>query len=117
MLSNSSDTNTITEAVLRVKNVSFYYGSNLAVRDVSLDIPGKRVIAFIGPSGCGKSTILRCFNRMNDLVPGTRLEGEITYRGRNLYASQVDPVELRSRIGMVFQKPNPFPKSIYEKMV
>jgi phosphate transport system ATP-binding protein len=116
MLSNSSDTNTITEAVLRVKNVSFYYGSNLAVRDVSLDIPGKRVIAFIGPSGCGKSTILRCFNRMNDLVPGTRLEGEITYRGRNLYASQVDPVELRSRIGMVFQKPNPFPKSIYENI-
>ncbi|NJK49213.1 phosphate ABC transporter ATP-binding protein [Candidatus Gracilibacteria bacterium] len=116
MLSNSSDTHTITEAVLRVKNVSFYYGSNLAVREVSLDIPEKKVIAFIGPSGCGKSTILRCFNRMNDLVRGARLEGQITYRGRDIYANNVDPVELRSRIGMVFQRPNPFPKSIYENI-
>ena len=117
MRSDSSATNTITEAVLRVKNVFFYYGSNLAVREVNLDIPEKKVIAFIGPSGCGKSTILRCFNRMNDLVPATRLEGQITYRGRDIYGAKVDPVELRSRIGMVFQKANPFPKSIYENIV
>jgi phosphate transport system ATP-binding protein len=116
MLSDSSATNVITEAVLRVKNVYFYYGSNLAVREVSLDIPENKVIAFIGPSGCGKSTILRCFNRMNDLVPGARLDGQITYRGRDIYAPKVDPVELRSRIGMVFQKPNPFPKSIYDNI-
>jgi phosphate transport system ATP-binding protein len=116
MLSNSSGTNVITEAVLRVKNVSFYYGSNLAVREVSLDIPEKKVVAFIGPSGCGKTTVLRCFNRMNDLIPSARLEGQITYRGRDIYASKVDPVELRSRIGMVFQRPNPFPKSIYENI-
>jgi phosphate transport system ATP-binding protein len=117
MQSDSSATNTITEAVLRVKNVFFYYGSNLAVREVNLDIPEKKVIALIGPSGCGKSTILRCFNRMNDLVPATRLEGQITYRGRDIYGAKVDPVELRSRIGMVFQKANPFPKSIYENIV
>jgi phosphate transport system ATP-binding protein len=116
MLSDFSATNTITEAVLRVKNVSFYYGSTLAVRNVSLDIPENRVVAFIGPSGCGKSTMLRCFNRMNDLVRGTKLEGQITFRGRDIYANKVDPVELRSRIGMVFQKPNPFPKSIYENI-
>jgi phosphate transport system ATP-binding protein len=106
----------VTEAVLRVKNVNFFYGSNLAVREVSLDIPEHQVIAFIGPSGCGKSTILRCFNRMNDLIPETRIEGNITFRGRDIYAEKVDPVMLRSRIGMVFQNPNPFPKSIYENI-
>jgi phosphate transport system ATP-binding protein len=111
-----SRSDVVTEAVLRVKNVNFFYGSNLAVRDVSLDIPENRVIAFIGPSGCGKSTILRCFNRMNDLIPKTRLEGSITFRGRDIYAAKIDPVGLRSRIGMVFQKPNPFPKSIYENI-
>jgi phosphate transport system ATP-binding protein len=111
-----SQSDVVTEAVLRVKNVNFFYGSNLAVRDVSLDIPENRVIAFIGPSGCGKSTILRCFNRMNDLIPKTRLKGSITFRGRDIYAAKIDPVGLRSRIGMVFQKPNPFPKSIYENI-
>jgi phosphate transport system ATP-binding protein len=116
MLSNSSATDTITEAVLRVKNVSFYYGSNLAVRDVSIDIPENKVVAFIGPSGCGKSTVLRCFNRMNDLIPGTRIDGQITFRGKDIYANNVDPVSLRSSIGMVFQRPNPFPKSIYENI-
>lgn len=104
------------KAVLRAKSVSVYYGSNLAVRDVSLDIPENKVVAFIGPSGCGKSTVLRCFNRMNDLIPSARVEGQITYNGRDLYSSKVDPVELRRRIGMVFQKPNPFPKSIYENI-
>ena len=116
MVFNSSPSDLITEAVLRVKNVSVFYGSNLAVRDTCLDISENQVTAFIGPSGCGKSTILRCFNRMNDLIPGARVEGKITFRGRDLYGKKVDPVALRSRIGMVFQKPNPFPKSIYENI-
>jgi len=106
----------ITEAVLRAKNVNVYYGSHLAVKEVSIDIPERQVVAFIGPSGCGKSTMLRCFNRMNDLVSSARIEGQITFRGRDIYAAQVDPVSLRSSIGMVFQKANPFPKSIYENI-
>jgi phosphate transport system ATP-binding protein len=106
----------VTEAVLRAKNIDVYYGKNLAVSQVSLDIPEKKVIAFIGPSGCGKSTILRCFNRMNDLVASAKIEGKITFRGKDIYAKNVDPVGLRSKIGMVFQKPNPFPKSIYENI-
>lgn len=112
----TSPTDLVTEAVLRAKNVNVYYGSTLVVRDVYLDIPKNKVVAFIGPSGCGKSTILRCFNRMNDLVSSARLDGEVTFYGCSLYGSQVDPVELRRRIGMVFQKPNPFPKSIYENI-
>lgn len=108
--------NTATEAVLRAENVGVYYGSNLAVRDVTLDIPRHQIVAFIGPSGCGKSTILRCFNRTNDLIPGARVTGRITFNGRDLYEKSVDPVEVRRRIGMVFQKPNPFPKSIYDNI-
>ena len=112
-----SPENLITDkAVLRAKTISVYYGSTLAVRGVSLDIPENQVIAFIGPSGCGKSTVLRCFNRMNDLIPSAKMEGQITFHGRDIYDKQVDPVQLRSRIGMVFQKPNPFPKSIYENI-
>jgi phosphate transport system ATP-binding protein len=111
-----TNTELVTEAVLRTQNVDVYYGTNLAVAQVSLDIPENKVVAFIGPSGCGKSTILRCFNRMNDLVPSARVEGKITFRGRDIYAENVDPVGLRSNIGMVFQKPNPFPKSIYENV-
>lgn len=103
-------------AALRAKNVNVYYGSNLAVRDVSLDIFKNEITAFIGPSGCGKSTILRCFNRTNDLIPGARVEGKITLHGSDLYGKDVDPVYVRRRIGMVFQKPNPFPKSIYENI-
>ncbi len=106
----------ITEAVLRTKNVNVFYGSNLAVRDVSLDIPKNKVVALIGPSGCGKTTILRCFNRMNDLIPSARIEGKVTFYGKDIYASKLDPVGLRSRIGMVFQKANPFPKSIHENI-
>lgn len=105
-----------TQAVLRTKSLNVYYGSHLAVRDVSLDIPEKHVVAFIGPSGCGKSTVLRCFNRMNDLVKSARIEGQVTFRGKDIYATGIDPVGLRSRIGMVFQKPNPFPKSVYENI-
>jgi phosphate transport system ATP-binding protein len=103
-------------AVLQAQDVSVYYGSNLAVRDVTLDIPYNQVVAFIGPSGCGKSTILRCFNRMNDLVASARVTGQINFHGKNLYGSNIDPVETRRRIGMVFQRPNPFPKSIYENI-
>ena len=113
---NTYGSATITEAALRTKSLNVYYGSNLAVRDVNLDIPKNRVTAFIGPSGCGKSTVLRCFNSMNDLIPGARVEGEVTYYGKNLYAKDVDAVEVRRNIGMVFQKPNPFPKSIYENI-
>ena len=115
MISDSMN-QTLTEAALRAQNVFVYYGSTLAVRDVTLDIPKNKITAFIGPSGCGKSTILRCFNRTNDLIGGARVEGKITFHGRDLYAKGVDPVEVRRRIGMVFQKPNPFPKSIYENI-
>jgi phosphate transport system ATP-binding protein len=109
-------TDVATETVLKTEHLDVFYGSNLAVRDVSLDIPQNKVVAFIGPSGCGKSTVLRCFNRMNDLIPSARIEGKITYHGKDIYAQKVDPVDLRCRIGMVFQKPNPFPKSIYENI-
>jgi phosphate transport system ATP-binding protein len=102
--------------VIRLNKVSFYYGSFRAVKDVSVDIPAHQITALIGPSGCGKSTLLRTINRMNDLIPKTRLEGEVLYHEENLYASYVDPVEVRRRIGMVFQKPNPFPKSIYDNV-
>ncbi|PSB15608.1 phosphate ABC transporter ATP-binding protein [Phormidesmis priestleyi ULC007] len=107
---------TATETALRAKNVNVYYGKTLAVRDVSLDIPKHRVTAFIGPSGCGKSTLLRCFNRLNDLIPNARIQGKLTYQGVDLYARNTDPVAVRHRIGMVFQKPNPFPKSIFDNV-
>jgi phosphate transport system ATP-binding protein len=101
---------------IETRNLNIYYGSFKAIHEVSLQIKPREITAIIGPSGCGKSTILRAFNRMNDFVPGARAEGEVLMHGRNLYASDVDPVEVRRRIGMVFQKPNPFPKSIYENI-
>jgi phosphate transport system ATP-binding protein len=101
---------------LEVKNLNLYYDQKRALNDVSLVIPEKKVTAFIGPSGCGKSTLLRCFNRMNDLVDSCRIEGEILMGGKNIYAKDVDVPELRRQVGMVFQKPNPFPKSIYENV-
>ena len=104
------------ETVFTVENLSVTYSGNLALSDVTLDIQKNFVTAFIGPSGCGKSTFIRCFNRMNDLVPGAVVDGEVLYHGRDLYGSNVDPVEVRRRIGMVFQKPNPFPKSIYDNI-
>jgi phosphate transport system ATP-binding protein len=104
------------DVVLRAKDCDIYYGSYRAVRDVSVDIPQHKVTAFIGPSGCGKSTVLRCFNRLNDLIEVFRLKGKMTYHGQDLYAADVDPVEVRRRIGMVFQKPNPFPKTIYDNI-
>src|ERR671933_2400663 len=105
-----------TETVLRVENLDIYYGNFLAVKGVNLEIPKNRVTAFIGPSGCGKSTLLRCFNRLNDLINGFRVEGKVYYYDQDLYAPNIDPVEVRRRIGMVFQKPNPFPKSIYDNI-
>jgi phosphate transport system ATP-binding protein len=99
-----------------MRNLNVSYGSFHAVKDVTLDIPVKAITAFIGPSGCGKSTVLRCINRMNDLIPSARVEGEILYHGQDVNARNVDPVEVRRRIGMVFQRPNPFPKSIYENV-
>ena len=105
-----------SETILQTDKINIYYGDFLAVKDVCLSIPKKEITAFIGPSGCGKSTILRCFNRLNDLVHGFRLKGQIYYQNQNLYAPDIDPVQVRRRIGMVFQKPNPFPKSIYDNI-
>jgi phosphate transport system ATP-binding protein len=104
------------EAVFQVRDLSVAYGGNVAIRGVELDVYRNAVTAFIGPSGCGKSTLIRCFDRMNDLVPNARIEGQVLYHGKDLYADDVDPVEVRRRIGMVFQKPNPFPKSIYDNI-
>lgn len=101
---------------LAVQNVNLFYGSSQALHNVSLNIPKGRVVAFIGPSGCGKSTLLRCFNRMNDLVESCRIEGKILIDGRDIYDRKVNVAQLRRRVGMVFQKPNPFPKSIYENV-
>ncbi|MCU0484401.1 MAG: phosphate ABC transporter ATP-binding protein, partial [Chloroflexi bacterium] len=104
------------QPVLAFRDVHFFYGAFRAVKEVSVDIHAHRITALIGPSGCGKSTLLRTINRMNDLIPHTRLEGEVLFHGENLYAPYVDAVEVRRRIGMVFQKPNPFPKSIYDNV-
>ena len=104
------------DIVFRSEEVSVHYGSFRAVRDVTFDVPKNEIMALIGPSGCGKSTVLRCYNRMNDLIRDARVTGSITYRGTDLYDERVDPVEVRRRIGMVFQKPNPFPKSIYDNV-
>lgn len=114
MLSDSVDTT--TQIAFNLENVSVFYGDFEAVSKVYMAIPKNRITAFIGPSGCGKSTLLRCLNRLNDLIPSARVTGTITYNGYNLYAPDVDPVEVRRLIGMVFQKPNPFPKSIYENI-
>jgi len=102
--------------IFEVKDVSIYYGSFRAVTNVSLTIYEHQITAFIGPSGCGKTTVLRTLNRMNDLIAGARVEGEVSYRGEPLYAKEVSPIAVRRRIGMVFQKPNPFPKSIYDNV-
>ena len=104
------------QPVITFRDVAFHYGRFRALKDVSLAIEPRKITALIGPSGCGKSTLLRTINRMNDLIPGTRVEGEILYHGENLYARDVDPVEVRRRIGMVFQRPNPFPKTIYDNV-
>ncbi len=101
---------------MAARDIDLWYGEKQALFDVSLDIYDRSVTALIGPSGCGKSTFLRCLDRMNDVIEGCRMTGEITLDGENIYSSQVDPVQLRARVGMVFQKPNPFPKSIFENV-
>ncbi len=105
-----------TDVVLDVQALEVYYGNFRAVKEVDMPVQSNKVTAFIGPSGCGKSTVLRCFNRMNDLIRGARVGGRILFRDVDLYGANIDPTEMRSRIGMVFQKPNPFPKSIYENV-
>jgi phosphate transport system ATP-binding protein len=104
------------ETTFELTDVSVTYGGAMAVKDVSMDIFHKNITALIGPSGCGKSTLLRCLNRMNDLIPSARVDGQLLYHGQDLYGPKVDPVQVRKLIGMVFQKPNPFPKSIYDNI-
>jgi len=106
----------VVDPKMNAEGVSVYYGEKQAIKDVSIGIPAKYVTAFIGPSGCGKSTFLRALNRMNDTIPTARVEGEIELDGENIYSSNMDVVQLRARVGMVFQKPNPFPKSIYDNI-
>lgn len=101
---------------IETQNLDIFYGDFRAVKDVNLKIEPKRITSIIGPSGCGKSTVLRSFNRMNDFIPGAHVDGEVFFQGQNIYDPRIDPVQVRQRIGMVFQKPNPFPKSIYENI-
>lgn len=112
----SADPQESTDTCLEVRDLKLFYDDKQALNGVNMKIPERRVTAFIGPSGCGKSTLLRCFNRMNDLVDGTRIEGEVLLDGQNIYHRNVNVVDLRRQVGMVFQKPNPFPKSIYENV-
>jgi phosphate transport system ATP-binding protein len=111
-----ADPATAPEIKIKVRDLDVFYGTKRAVRDVNMDIAARSVTAFIGPSGCGKSTILRCFDRMNDLIPSARIRGSILLDGEDIYAPDVQPVEVRRRVGLVFQRPNPFPMSIYENV-
>ncbi|MEF2244823.1 MULTISPECIES: phosphate ABC transporter ATP-binding protein PstB [unclassified Paenibacillus] len=104
------------DALINIKNLNLYYGTFQALKDVSLTIPEKAITAFIGPSGCGKSTLLRTLNRMNDMIPGTRIEGQLKIGGTEIYSNEVDVETLRKKVGMVFQQPNPFPKSVYDNI-
>lgn len=104
------------QAIIEVNDLDFFYGKFQALRDISIDIAAREITALIGPSGCGKTTFLRCLNRMNDTIPGTRIEGKILIEGADIYAEDVDLAELRQRVGMVFQKPNPFPQSIFDNV-
>jgi len=116
MSTNSQGNHQNGRYALEINDLNCYYGSFRAVKETSLNIERQKITAFIGPSGCGKSTVLRSLNRMNELIPGGRVEGEVLFKGKNLYDPDVDPVEVRRRIGMVFQKPNPFPKSIFDNV-
>ena len=116
VVGNVEKDNSLDVPVCEAEDLSVYYGEFRAVRDVNVKIRGQEITAFIGPSGCGKSTVLRCFDRMNDLIDGARIEGKVRYHGVDLYGKDVDAVEVRRRVGMVFQKPNPFPKSIYDNL-
>ncbi|HEY5527203.1 MAG TPA: phosphate ABC transporter ATP-binding protein PstB [Candidatus Anoxymicrobiaceae bacterium] len=113
----TTETKTKTDNKMEIRNLTMYYGGFKAIEDVNLDIPPRKITALIGPSGCGKSTLVRCLNRMNDLIEGVRVEGEANLDGENIYQPAYDTIGLRRRVGMVFQRPNPFPKSIYENVV
>ena len=104
------------EPIFDVRDVAVFYGDHRAVTDITVSLARNQITALIGPSGCGKSTFIRCLNRMNDLIPSARVEGQVIYHDQNLYDDKIDPVQVRKRIGMVFQKPNPFPKSIYDNI-
>lgn len=112
----SEKAKTVPDPLVEVEKVSLFYGAKQALREINMNIPKRKVTAFIGPSGCGKSTLLRCFNRLNDLVDGCRIEGNISINGKSIFDADVDITDLRKRVGMVFQKSNPFPKSIYENV-
>jgi phosphate transport system ATP-binding protein len=116
MIETSDEPITATQPKISAQNVDFFYGSFQALKNITLDVPPNKTTAFIGPSGCGKSTFLRCINRMNDLIDGTKLKGKILLDGEDIYGAKVDAVELRKEVGMVFQKPNPFPTSIYDNI-
>jgi phosphate transport system ATP-binding protein len=113
---SAAETNGSRPWAIETHDLNVYYGDFHAVRDVNLQIERNKITAMIGPSGCGKSTVLRCFNRMNDLIPAARVGGKVLFNGQDIYAPEVDPVQVRRRVGMVFQKPNPFPKSIYDNV-
>jgi phosphate transport system ATP-binding protein len=115
-MTTSSNLDRSSNSVFEAEGVKVFYNGFLALLDVYLKIPRQQIVAFIGPSGCGKSTLLRCFNRMNDLIPGAKVEGKLIYRDRNIYDPKINSVKLRRQVGMVFQRPNPFPKSIYENI-
>jgi phosphate transport system ATP-binding protein len=104
------------EPIIKIRNLDFYYGQSLALHQISMDIPGNLITALIGPSGCGKSTLLRCLNRMNDTIPGTHIEGQILINDTDIYSPDTDLANLRQKVGMVFQKPNPFPQSIFDNV-
>jgi phosphate transport system ATP-binding protein len=112
----ATETRNATTTIVELRDLNVFYGGFHAVRDVNVTMQQNQITALIGPSGCGKSTVLRCLNRMNDLIPSARITGEVLYHGQDIYAPGIDPVEVRRRIGMVFQKPNPFPKSIYDNV-
>jgi len=114
---NGKEIKTVPDAKLRLEEVGLFYGANHALRNVNIEIPATSITAIIGPSGCGKSSLLRIFNRTNDLIPGARVEGVVLLDGVSIYGSDMDAVSLRKKVGMVFQKPNPFPMSIYENMI
>ena len=116
VLSSTTTTTKPGKNAIQTQNLNVYYGDFMAVKDVSLNFEERKITAMIGPSGCGKSTVLRALNRMNDLVPSAHMDGKVLFHGHNIYEPDIDPVEVRKRIGMVFQKPNPFPKSIYENV-
>ena len=106
----------IEDPVMEAKKLNLWYDKNQALKDIDVRIPGNRVTALIGPSGCGKSTLIRTFNRMNDVIPKVRIEGRLLYKGQDVYGKKIDVQDLRTKIGMIFQKPNPFPKSIYDNI-